>query len=107
MGRVIAFPTPEKAKRPVVASATPVPMGAAPAKTAKPGALSRVFSVVWILFLLTWPLVEKIVAFDIVYQFFRALYYWHVPGTYAGFTFFIHFIGGGMLTYLVATRPIK
>jgi hypothetical protein len=107
MGRVIAFPGAPKAKRPPVKSAAPVLTSNVPAHTDKPGALSHVFSVTWILFLLTWPLVQKIMAFDIAYQFFRALYYWHVPGTYAGCTFFIHLIAGSALTYFVATRPIK
>lgn len=107
MGQIIALPTPAKSKPSPVRTATPVPTRSVPTDTAKPGTLSRVLSVVWILFLLTWPLVEKIVAFDIVYQFLRALYYWNVPGTYAGLTFLVHLMAASALTYLVATRPIK
>ena len=105
MGRIIAFPVPTK--RPPVESAKQVPAMDAPADVTKPQAQSRVFSVAWILFLLMWPLVQWLVAFDIVYQFLRALYYWNAPGGHAGITFLIHLIAASALTYFVATRPIK
>ena len=105
MGRIIAFPVPTK--RPPVESAKQVPTMNAPTDVAKPRAQSRMLSVVWILFLLMWPLVQWLVAFDIVYQFLRALYYWNAPGVHARITFLIHLIAASVLSYCVATRPIK
>ena len=102
MGRVVVFPAHSTVK-----GALPVTAHDSPTGAAKPGMLSRVFSIAWIFFLLTWPLVHWVVAFDIVYQFLRALYYWNTPGVYAGLTFVIHLIAGSALTYLVATRRIK
>lgn len=107
MGRVIAFPAQSTVKPPTVEGASPTTVLNAPTDAAKRGMPSRVFSIAWIVFLLTWPLVQWVVAFDIVFQFLRALYYWNTPGVYAGFTFVIHLIAGSALTFLVATRQIK
>lgn len=107
MGRVIVFPAHSTVRPPTVEGASPVTAPSASRGAARPGILSRIFSIAWIFFLLTWPLAQWVVAFDIVYEFLRALYYWNTPGVYAGFTFVIHLIAGSALTYLVATRQIK
>jgi hypothetical protein len=46
---------------------------------------------VWLFTALIWPFFKWIIAFDVVFQFIRMIYYWDTPGVYAGWTFLMHF----------------
>ncbi len=52
-------------------------------------------AVIWSLLLLCFFVVKWVVLIaigaDLLYQFFRMLYYWHTPGMHAGWTFLLHY----------------
>lgn len=107
MGRIVNFPSQGRGGRP----------GGEPDASSMPELpsvievrstfLNRTFSVAWILFVLAWPLTQRVIAFDLLFQFLRAMYYWNIAGMHAGLSFLIHFVGAGVLTHLVATTSIK
>jgi hypothetical protein len=98
---VIKFP----GVRPPPSAVQPAP---AAQTEAAPGGLDNkvligAISIVWAVTVLTWPLLKWVVAMDVTFQFFRMLYYWNTPGTYAGFKFLLHFFAFSGLMYFVAT----
>lgn len=46
---------------------------------------------IWVVTVLLWPLLKYVVILDCVFQFFRMLWLWNTPGTFAGFAFLLHF----------------
>ena len=52
---------------------------------------SSLIKSVWLFTALIWPFLKWIIAFDVVFQFIRMIYYWDTPGVYAGWTFLMHF----------------
>ena len=73
-------------------------------------------AVIWSLLLLCFFVVKWVVLIaigaDLLYQFFRMLYYWHTPGMHAGWTFLLHYgvitaVGTAlyMLAVLIPTGP--
>ena len=52
-------------------------------------------ALIWSLLVLCFLVVKWVVLIaiggDLLYQFFRMLYYWHTPGTHAGWTFLLHY----------------
>lgn len=45
----------------------------------------------WVLTGLTWPLLRRVFALDLVFQFVRMLWHWNTPGLHAGWTFMLHY----------------
>jgi hypothetical protein len=56
----------------------------------------------WILVVLCWPLLNKILIADVLIQLLRALYFWSTPDVHAGWSFALHFGVLSGLTYFVA-----
>ena len=56
---------------------------------------------VWLLLALFWPLLNWIVAMDVVFQFVRALYYANTPGTHATLQASIHGVSYLLLSCFV------
>jgi hypothetical protein len=57
---------------------------------------------IWILTGLMWPLLRRVFALDMVFQFVRMLWHWNTPGIHAGLTFMLHFALFCTLYYFVA-----
>lgn len=53
--------------------------------------LMVLLSAVWVVTVLTWPLLKWLVSLDVALQFFRMLYHWNTAGAHAGWTFVLHF----------------
>jgi hypothetical protein len=53
--------------------------------------LMVLLSAVWVVTVLTWPLLKWLVSIDVALQFFRMLYHWNTAGAHAGWTFVLHF----------------
>ena len=56
---------------------------------------------VWLLLALFWPLLNWIVAMEVVFQFVRALYYANTPGTHATLQASIHGVSYLLLSCFV------
>ena len=84
------------------ASAASAPDQPATAQTAAGRAVSNVLDAAWFIVVLSWPFLRWVLSLDCVFQFLRMLALWDTPGTYAGFTFLLHFIVFVALTYFVA-----
>jgi hypothetical protein len=54
-----------------------------------------------------WPLLRWIVAYEVLWQLLRMLWYWNTPGVHAGWTFLLHFALLTALTYFVAVYEPK
>lgn len=66
-----------------------------------------VLKAIWVLTVLLWPVLRYVVILDCVYQFFRMLWFWTTPGTFAGFTFMLHFAVLTGLTWFVSVYQPK
>ena len=102
MSNIIEFPV--KAKRfPQAAPQRREMQPVAPQKRRKPDASrltpgEHIMRVIWLLVVLTWPLVSSVGSLYVFFQFLRMLYYWNTPGSYAGWSFLAHF---AMLVVLI------
>ncbi|MBZ0097883.1 MAG: protein kleE [Taibaiella sp.] len=56
----------------------------------------------WLLLVLSWPLLRLVIIADVTFQMFRMLYYLDTPEINAGWVFLGHFIVLTVLTYLVS-----
>jgi hypothetical protein len=56
----------------------------------------------WLLTGLMWPLLRRVFALDLVFQFVRMLWHWNTPDLHAGWTFMLHFALFCTLYYFVA-----
>ena len=99
MSKIIKFST--MAEPPPKAQAAPAP------KAQSGGALAGIVKAVWVVTVLVWPILRWIVALDVVFQFVRMLWYWHTPGTHAGWLFLLHFGVLTALTYFVSLYKLK
>ena len=64
--------------------------------------ISGLWRLVWVLFVLIWPIVGWVFSVEVFFQLLRMFYYWNTPATHAGWTFLLHFSAFTVLTYLVA-----
>lgn len=69
--------------------------------------VNTVANVLYVLIGLFWPIVKWGMAFNCVYQFARALYYWNTPEMYAGWTALLHFAAFVGLFYFMASYKPK
>jgi hypothetical protein len=74
---------------------------------APPGAkgnrfIAGLFAAVWIVTVLLWPLLQWVLAYDVLFHLIRMMYYWSTPGVHARWTFLLHFGAMSGLTYYVA-----
>jgi hypothetical protein len=100
MGKVIKFPLSDASSLSV---APRMPQQAAVNRARESSVLAKG---IWGLAVLCWPLIRWVLALDCVFQGLRALWYWHTPGTYAGWVFILHFALLTALTYYVSCyRP--
>ena len=106
MTNIIKFPRGAQPADPV---AEELPPKAAPAavKGRGAGVFARVVKVVWVATVLVWPLLKWLVSIDVFIQAIRMMYHWNTPGTYAGWTFLLHFAVLTALTYFVSIYKPK
>jgi hypothetical protein len=76
-------------------------------QAAKPESTPALLKVIWVVTVLTWPVLKWIISFDCLYQMLRMMYHWNTPGTYAGFNFLLHFAVFVALTYYVSLYKPK
>ena len=106
MTNIIKFP---KAKREPPAA----PWREMPTPTPKPAAarvqaskrsrfFSGLFGGIWLIVTVCSPLLGWVLKYDVVFQFFRMLYYWNTPVMHAGWTFLLYFGALAFLTCYVA-----
>jgi len=99
MKNVIKFPVPTR-PRPAVHQADK----AGPVDDSRGNPLLKGL---WVLTVLLWPLLKYVVILDCVFQFFRMLWFWNTPGTFAGFNFIFHFAILVALTWFVSCYQPK
>lgn len=58
--------------------------------------------VLWFVVALVWPVLRWVLALDVVFQGVLMLWRWDTPGSYAGFTFSLHFAALVALTFFVS-----
>lgn len=109
MANIVQFPNRGRAPDPKPVAALEAPEGhqqEAPRGRFKAvwGALVRIL---WIVGMLAWPFARWVITADVIFQFFRMLYYWNTPEVHAGWTFALHFTVLTVLTYFVATWKPK
>lgn len=98
MAKIIKFP---KGARAVPPQRPPVDSG--PAKEpSRPVNTGGVMKVVWVATVLLWPWVKWFVVLDVLFQFGRMIYHWNTPGSFAGWTFLLHFGVLTVITYFVS-----
>ena len=85
--------------------------GAPSRGTSKPGwgikanaaaLIAGLWRLVWVLFVLIWPIVGWVFSVEVFFQLLRMFYYWNTPAIHAGWTFLLHFSALAVLTYMVA-----
>ena len=81
----------------------PLKLQARPIDGAGGGGLpAKLVRVVWVATVLVWPVIKRVLSFDVLFQLFRMLYHWSTPGVYATWTFFLHFSVLVLLTCFVS-----
>ena len=101
MTKVIKFPAPRLKRE---APAAPWTHGAGQADGEQ---ASQAYKALWVVAVLLWPLLKYVVILDCTFQFFRMLWYWNTPGTFAGFRFLLHFAVLVGLTWFVSVHKPK
>lgn len=112
MSNVVVLPV---VKREIPAEVVGVPSPVAPERDHKPLKLSGAVKFVLLLLLrflricvvLVWPLLSKVLAIDVSFQFFRALIRWHSVGSLAALPFISHLLVFALLTLIVQTAEKK
>lgn len=103
MAKLFNIPRAPDAAPPVGVGARPAPIARAVTSVTRS---RQVFVVCWVVFMLFWPITRWILAFDVLFQFLRAMYYWDPPGVYAGWSFMLHLVVASVLNYLVVTVSV-
>ena len=102
MSNIIDFPVkakPSSQDVPQLRQMQPAPLQKRPKPDASRLTLfEHVMRVIWLLVVLTWPLVSWVVSLYVFFQFLRMLYYWSTPGSHAGWSFLAHF---AVLVFLI------
>ncbi len=66
----------------------------------------HVMRVIWLLVVLTWPLVSWLGSIYVFFQFLRMLYHWSTPGSYADWSFLTHFaVLVALLCFITMYKP--
>lgn len=95
MSNIIEFPVKAKPSRqaaPPLGQIQPVALQKRPKPDGSRLTLfEHVTRVIWLLVVLTWPLVSWVGSLYVFFQFLRMLYYWNMPGSHAGWSFLAHF----------------
>lgn len=63
--------------------------------------VDSIVKIIWLFTVICWPVARWILAIDVAFQFSRMLWHWNTQGTYAGWTFLIHFSVLVVLTFFV------
>lgn len=67
-----------------------------------------VMSGLWHCVALVWPVLRWLLGLDVFYRALVALWHWNTPGSYAGWTFLLHFaVLTGLTLFVAAYRPKK
>lgn len=98
-------PAPEKAVPSDAAEEKSALATVAIESTKGKGVAAGLLKALWVTLVLVWPVLKWIVSVDVFVRFLVMLYHWDTPGTYAGWTFIIHFVVLTLLTYFVSTKP--
>lgn len=100
MAKVIKFPAPRINRE---APAAPRTEGA---YQVDGGEANAAHKALWVVMVLLWPLLKYVVILDCVFQFFRMLWYWNTPWTFAGYRFLLHFaVLVGLTWYVSVYKP--
>ncbi|MGJ0637210.1 KleE stable inheritance protein [Xenorhabdus bovienii] len=62
---------------------------------------------IWLLMAICWPILRWILAVDVAFQFSRMLWNWNTQGSYAGWTFLLHFVLFTALTFFMTNFKSK
>jgi len=62
---------------------------------------------VWVVTVLVWPLLKRIVSLDVLFQLIRMVHHWSTTGVYAIWTFLLHFAVLTALTCFVSLYKPK
>ena len=62
---------------------------------------------VWVVTVLVWPLLKRIVSLDVLFQLIRMVHHWSTTGVYAILTFLLHFAVLTALTCFVSLYKPK
>jgi len=112
MSNVVEFPV---VKREIPAEVFIAPSPSVPQQHQKAEQLSgfaqfvllRLLRFLRICLVLAWPLLSKILAIDVSFQFFRAAFRWHSVGSLAAVPFISHFLIFALLTLVVQSAAKK
>lgn len=67
--------------------------------------LGGIIRFIWLIIVhFIFPKVRWLIALDVVYQGFRAIYFWNDPTMNAGWTFLLHF---GVLTFFIYCHQFR
>lgn len=66
-----------------------------------------VYGWIWILLVLTWPVVKWILSLITFYHFLRMIYLWDTPGANAWIYFILYFVVLTVFTTVVSSKPKK
>ena len=105
MTNIIQFPTKGNsppAPDPPPSSLQPTPLDGAPGK-----AILSLIKVVWVVTVLVWPLLKRIVSIDVLFQLIRMVHHWGTPGVHGIWTFLLHFAVLTALTCFVSIYKPK
>jgi hypothetical protein len=103
MANIIKFPKAHREPPAARRQELPRPVSAAKAPASKWRRFCcGLFGSIWLIITVLSPLLEWVLKYDVVFQFFRMLYYWNTPEKYAGWTFLLHFSAMTLLICYVA-----
>ena len=103
VANIIKFPKDAQAPPPQGQTAEPAPAMEAP----RPKNTVGVLKVLWVATVMLWPWLKWIVVLDVLFQLGRMVYHWNTPGSFARWTFLLHFGVLTAMTYFVSTFKPK
>lgn len=69
--------------------------------------VSAVIRAIWLVTVLTWPILKWVLVSDCVIQLIKMIYHWGTPGHHAGLIFLLHFFFMTAVTYFVSAFKPK
>lgn len=69
--------------------------------------LSGMVTTLWFVLALVWPVLRWLLALDVVFRGVLMAWHWDTPGSYAGWTFVLHFALLVALTFFVSVFKPK
>ncbi len=69
--------------------------------------LNIIVTGIWMIHVLSWPIVQWVFSLDVVLQMMRMFYYWNMPEMNAGWNFSAHFAAFTAATFLARNYKPK